>query len=680
MSCHIPEAICRLLDQFDEGVLCAGSSLEVISCNRAAEELFGISCDDVKGRDLGSVLPGQALPPGWRRGAERARREGEWSGETGEVAINGGTVGLCWTVAPLPGFEDDALLWKVCHRDDRGEGWDRTLVDSADDFLFVIDRELKVAYVNPAARAFLGREGEVAGTPVAALFSEGSSQRLVDSLRRIIESGESKTIEDRFEREGGEVWLSTRLTPISEGEVIAVVGISRDITEWRRAELHAQASDERWRSLVENAPAVIIQSGLDGTILFSNRREPPWRDEIEGSRVFEIVSGADANRFRDVIHQVIERGEAAQRRVRVALGKETERWYEVAVAPVFKGGEVQSLLCIGTDVTAETVAEQQRRRIDEQIQQAQKLESLGVLAGGIAHDFNNLLVGILGNASLALTEMAPESPARESVESVEIAAKRAAELVRQMLAYSGRGRFVIEDVDLHAVVEEMAHLLEVSISKRAVLKYNFADNVPAVRADATQIRQVVMNLVTNATDAIGETSGVISVSTGAMVCDYDYLSETYLDDDLPPGVYSYIEVNDTGCGMDEETKARVFDPFFTTKFTGRGLGLAAVLGIVRGHRGAVKVYTEPGRGTSFKVLFPSLDPDSDEQDGEFRRLPISSSPPPRPRADRGTVLLVDDDETVLAVVGRMVEKLGFAVITALRTGSPRSEVFRSSRR
>jgi two-component system, cell cycle sensor histidine kinase and response regulator CckA len=255
--------------------------------------------------------------------------------------------------------------------------------------------------------------------------------------------------------------------------------------------------------------------------------------------------------------------------------------------------------------------------------------------------------------------------ARENIAEILKAAKHAAELAKQMLAYSGKGRFVIEPIDLNEFVEEMAHLLEVSISKKAVLKYNFADNLPTFDADATQIRQIIMNLITNASEAIGDNSGVIALSTGAMNCDRAYLNSfneilrASLDESLNEGLYVYFEVADTGCGMDAETTRKIFDPFFTTKFTGRGLGMAAVLGIVRGHGGGIKIYSEPGKGTTFRILFPAGE--SRENDGAIQQRGISEA---QAWSGHGTVLIVDDEETVRAVGKQMVEKMGFDALTA----------------
>jgi two-component system, cell cycle sensor histidine kinase and response regulator CckA len=291
------------------------------------------------------------------------------------------------------------------------------------------------------------------------------------------------------------------------------------------------------------------------------------------------------------------------------------------------------------------------------VMQAQKLESLGVLAGGIAHDFNNLLTSILGNADLAQSEVSPANPARPYLEDIERVSRRAAELCRQMLAYSGKGRFMVQPLSLNDVVREMGHLLSVTISKKVVVRYNFFPNLPSVLADATQLRQVVMNLITNASEAIGEASGVVTLSTGVMDCDDEYLKHVVDDNDThPPGQYVSLEVCDTGCGMDRETLGRIFDPFFTTKFTGRGLGLAAVLGIVRGHKGALRVYSEKGRGTTFKILLPAND---------------QATPPPAVGADggkawraQGVVLLVDDEESVRSTGRRLLERIGFEVMVA----------------
>jgi PAS domain S-box-containing protein len=306
------------------------------------------------------------------------------------------------------------------------------------------------------------------------------------------------------------------------------------------------------------------------------------------------------------------------------------------------------------DITDRKRAEEDRLEFQRQLQHAQKLESLDVLAGGIAHDFNNLLVGILGNADIALLELPSSSPARANIEGIEKTAVRAAELCRQMLAYSGKGRFVVDPIDLSQLVEEMVHLLRASISKKADLELLLADDLPAVEADSTQLRQVVMNLMTNASEAIGDEGGRIVVSTGVMNCDAEFLSPSLNAGSIPTGDYIYLEVADSGCGMDEATRSRIFDPFFTTKFSGRGLGLAAVQGIVHSHGGAIHVDSRVGRGTTIQVLFPAS-----------HRDPMGSrgyeAATPQPWTGHGKVLLVDDDESVRIVTVQMLEQLGFEV-------------------
>jgi PAS domain S-box-containing protein len=301
-------------------------------------------------------------------------------------------------------------------------------------------------------------------------------------------------------------------------------------------------------------------------------------------------------------------------------------------------------------------SEEERRRLEAQVQHVQKLESLGVLAGGIAHDFNNLLMAILGNADLACRALAPESPGQAYLQDIETAARRAADLCRQMLAYSGKGRFIVEPVSLDEIILEMTRMLEVSISKKASLRYDLDRALPAVAADATQIRQIVMNLITNASEALGDRSGVIAIATGTMECDRTYLDSTYLAESIPEGTYVWLEISDTGAGMTPEVRARMFDPFFSTKFTGRGLGMAAVLGIVRGHRGGVRVYSEPGQGTTIRVFFPA------SPEAAIRKQELKAAD-----ADwrgTGTVLVVDDDETVCALACRMLAMLGFATVVA----------------
>ena len=319
--------------------------------------------------------------------------------------------------------------------------------------------------------------------------------------------------------------------------------------------------------------------------------------------------------FRDEMTSNLERvketGEITTQEAFVLDVEGREVWFHSTLVPVNDDhGQIDYIIVVSLDITERKRAENEHLD-SERHARAKKRESLAILSGGIAHDFNNILMSILGNADLALDELSHHAPARENIKAIAQASSRAADLAKQMLAYSGKGRFVIEQINLDNFVEEMSHLLEVSLSKKTVLKYNFADKLPSFDGDPTQIREIVMNLVTNASEAIGDKTGIITASTGALECDRTYLDEADevvhigVNDPLPEGVYTFLEVADTGCGMDAETIEKIFDPFFTTKFTGRGLGMSAVLGIIRGHNGAMNIHSELNEGTTIRVLFPA---------------------------------------------------------------------------
>lgn len=333
-----------------------------------------------------------------------------------------------------------------------------------------------------------------------------------------------------------------------------------------------------------------------------------------------------------------------------------KRYLHTKKIPILDGdGQPKYLLGISEDITERKLEEERQRAFERKLQETQKLESLGVLAGGIAHDFNNLLVSILGNVGLVLVDLEPDSPVREPVEQIKVAAQRAADLTRQMLAYSGKGRFVMQRINLNNVITEITQLLQVSISKNAMLRFNLQPNLAPIEGDVTQVRQVLMNLIVNASDAIGERQGTIGLTTGTVSADKEYLSGSFMAPELPAGLYAFVEVADDGSGMDRETQAKIFDPFFTTKFTGRGLGLAAVLGIVRGHGGAIKVYSEPGQGSVFRILFPIKDAPHEAEKAPSDALKAKGN---------GTVLVIDDEEVVRNVTKRMLSRIGYTPILA----------------
>ncbi len=456
--------------------------------------------------------------------------------------------------------------------------------------------------------------------------------------------------------------------------------LNNEILEREKAEKALQLSEARKSAMLESALDSIISIDANGTVLeFNPAAERTFgytREQALGRTIDElIIPEYLRKKHKAGLKKQLETGESKILGKRIELPALRSDGTEITIEITVQKNELNDKVIFTAfirDITELRKAEAEKERLKAQIQQTQKLESLGVLAGGIAHDFNNLLTGILGNASLAQLEIPENSPVVGSLCDIEKAAQRAAELCRQMLAYAGKGRFVIKPVNLNALVEELSQLLEVSISKKVTLHYNFHENLPSIQADETQIRQVVMNLITNASDAIGDEPGMISLKTGSMFCSTDYLSSSYLSEELPEGEYVFLEVSDTGCGMDEETMKKIFDPFFTTKFTGRGLGLAAVLGIIRSHKGAVRIESTPGKGTRFEILFPAGETPSQAIDnGQQDKGQIATW------KTQGQVLIIDDEDAVRTVGVRILKKIGFSVDEA-RNGREGLELFKAN--
>jgi two-component system, cell cycle sensor histidine kinase and response regulator CckA len=475
----------------------------------------------------------------------------------------------------------------------------------------------------------------------------------------------------------------------ADGAVIGMTVYLTDITEQKHAQDQLEnyrlrleslveertaalrRSEELYRTLVLNAPVAAMVHRA-GTVLFVNPAAVTLCAESDGERVV-------GRSVADFVHgSMVEQIESSRGLTGVELPFErvdgTSADVEWTSIPVdFDGAPATFSLVV--DVSARKRMERERRRLEEQMRHTQKLESLGVLAGGIAHDFNNLLVGILGNADLGLRELetsetrAPrvsratrrtpeerDAALRAQLGRIKLAATRAAELTSRMLAYAGKSSFTLRALDLNVLSNEMIDLMSVSISPSAKLELDLAPQPPAFEGDGVQIRQVLMNLVTNAADAVGDSPGKIWLKTSVVEADATLLSSMVVADGLSPGPYVCVEVSDTGGGMDEATRARIFEPFFTTKQVGRGLGLAAVLGIVRSHRGGLTVSSEVGRGSTFRVLFPIID-----------RKPVVEEASAREGSSwrgSGTMILADDEPRVREVLRMMLSDVGFRVIEA----------------
>ncbi|HBA88899.1 MAG TPA: hypothetical protein DCZ75_13225 [Geobacter sp.] len=447
--------------------------------------------------------------------------------------------------------------------------------------------------------------------------------------------------------------------------------LEREIGDRRRSEEAALSSERLFRELFQNIADPVYISDASGRILAANQQAVRELGYPEEELLALMVHDLDviyhnderlAGKFREFTENSPLTFESVHRR-------KDGSFFPVEVNALlidFNGSPC--VMGVARNISERKRGEQERLKLEKQLLHAQKLESLGVLAGGIAHDFNNILTAIVGNADLALMRLAPDSPVRDNLQRIEKSALRAADLAKQMLAYSGKGRFLIERVDLNRLLEEMLNMLELSASKKVLLRLNLTRLLPTVEADASQLRQIAMNLILNASEAIGEKSGEITVSTGSLFCDRAYLNDAWFDKNLPEGLYVFLDIADNGCGMDRDTLSRIYDPFYTTKFTGRGLGMAAVLGIVRGHKGAIKIDSEPGAGTTIRILLPAGALPSEE--------PAREAEEDRWRG-RGKVLLVDDEETVRAIGSEMLRELGFEVLTA-DDGREALETFRSS--
>jgi two-component system, cell cycle sensor histidine kinase and response regulator CckA len=536
----------------------------------------------------------------------------------------------------------------------------RTLVESSLDAIYMESMDGEIIDCNPAACEMLGYSmDELVGMSVLDLMPEDRRDQVEEIVADLKNSGKSFVTGENIRKDGSvfpvESWARLIDTPSGERVVVYV----RDITERMKSQKELQKSENRFSAFMDQLPAAVFLKDEKSRYTYIN----PYMRELFGADSSWIGRSTEdcfpeeqaESLMMDDVNALESSYSVNVQKVRDSKG--TDRIFQTHKFRISSDeDEDDKLGGIALDITERIVSERARKNLEAQIQHTQKLESLGVLAGGIAHDFNNILMAILGYADLALMDTDPGSGARSSIEEIEKAARNAADLTKQMLAYSGKGRFEVMKLDLNHVIREMTHLLEISISKKAVIKFNLRDALPPIEADPSQMRQIIMNLITNASDAMEDTSGVISITTNVIDCDRDYLHTAYLSDQVQEGRFVYLEVADNGCGMDEETLKRLFDPFFTTKFTGRGLGLSAVLGIVRGHGGTIKVYSEQGRGSSFKILLPAVKGTAQTGDAvQVCELEDFCG---------GTVLLVDDEKSVREVGKSMLQRKGYEVILA----------------
>lgn len=560
--------------------------------------------------------------------------------------------------------ELEAELAKLCEAQEKADHL-AAIIDSAADAIISKTLSGVVQTWNVGAEQLYGYSAsEMIGREMAVLLPPDRPDEeniILDRLSRGELVNHFDTIRRR--KDGSLVHASLAISPLlgADGQVIGASHIGRDISEGAALE-HARA---HLAAIVESSDDAIISKDLSGNAITWNRGAerlygyaaaemvgrpmalllPPDRPDEEGIILERLRTGERVEHFETV------------RRTKDGKGIDVS----LTVSPIYdQEGAIRGASHVARDIS-------DRRHLETQRLHTQKLESLGILAGGVAHDFNNLLTGILGNASLAADSMHPSNPNRRLLEECTRAAERAAQLTRQLLAYAGKGRFVTEAVNLSVLVREISTLVQTSIPRKVQVRLELVDDLPLIEADTGQMQQVIMNLVINGGEAIGDNVGLVVCTTGSQLVDDAYLRTLGIEaPEITPGRYVTLEIHDSGSGMDEAVLSRIFDPFFTTKFTGRGLGLAAVLGIVRGHKGALKVYSSPGKGSTFKLLFPALAAAPILTDFEAAHRELAGS---------GTVLIVDDEEAIRSTARNTLQRYGYRTIEA-KDGREAVELFR----
>ena len=667
----------------------------ILDINQKALDMYGYSREEILQLEVGQLSEG--TPPfsqmdalaHIRRAAEGEPQLFEWrgrrkSGQTFWVQVNMRKAVLKGKPRLLVTVRDvDAGKSTERALENSEERYQGLFLNSPDSIFWVAVQEdgvFRVESINPAQEALIGLSNqEVAGRRLQEFLPIPVADSIEARYRNCVQCGRPVTYEEEADLGAGIRYFQTQLVPIRDitGRIHRLAGVSKEVTDQRRAEDAIRERERLFRLLFEQSgdANLLIDGNLfvdcnEATVkvLGAQHKEellkthpsqlspplqPDGRDSHEkADAMIATAFRVGSHRF-EWMHQKLD-GTELPVDVRLTAIPWQGKWI---------------LHTTWRDLTESKRVEEERQALERQMQQAQRLDSLGILAGGIAHDFNNLLTALLGNLNLAHLTLSGDSPALPYLDSAENTVLRASELTKQMLAYSGRGHFVVKLHDLNKVVQEMAHLLQVSIPKKIVLNQFLAENLPPVEADGAQIQQVILNLVTNAADAIGKQDGVISLATESLELDQAALSRDFPAQTLAPGPYVSLEVRDTGCGIPPETLAHIFEPFFTTKPTGRGLGLSAMLGILRGHRAGIRIQSKVGAGSTFTLIFPA-------QKGLVEVAPKEQALPSEGAHE--TILLVDDEPMILETAKAALEGMGYRVIAA-SDGLEAMERFREHR-
>jgi PAS domain S-box-containing protein len=546
-----------------------------------------------------------------------------------------------------------------------------TFLTHIPDYIFFKDRQHRFVRVSQALVRGLGLDSEkdILGKTDEDVFAPAHADKTRAHEEAIMTTGVPLIAQTEHEvwKDGSETWSSTTKMPWRdpEGRVIGIFGIARNITALKTAEKAIADSEALFHSVWKNSIDAMRLTDSEGRILAVNpafcRLFRTEESEVLGKTIEHVYADEDK---KDALQSYLDRFTKAPDpnpiRMRRILPGGHAIDLEVTYSKFTLSNSQVRFLSVIRDAAQIVRQETERLELEKRFLASQRMESLGIMAGGVAHDFNNMLTGILGNTSLAQMNLPDGSPVREDLQRVEQICFQAAELCQQLLAYSGRGRFEVKTVSLNTLIRDMHHLLEISIHKSIFLQLDLHEDLPSTDLDVPQIRQLLLNLVINASEAIGGNhEGTIRISTQAIHADAAMFEDFIGADSMAAGSFIQLEVTDTGSGIQPADLPHIFDPFFTTKFTGRGLGLAAVLGIVRGHGGALRVKSSPNDGTTFTFLLP---PGSSKTVLPTTAHAVTAEASPSVKPAR--LLVVDDEPTIRSLAGKILTRLGHQVSVA----------------